>query len=328
MFDSFQQQWTPILHSPELAAAPVRVRVAGEALVVFRGADGAATALLDRCPHRGVALSLGKVVNGCLECPFHGWRFAPDGARAHVPYNALDPAQLRATRVGALPTVERGGLVWVYTEVDAAEPGAPHIPEELVDPKLARFTHAEVWQAHWTRAMENMLDTPHLPFVHGASIGRGMRVGLGPDARMEQEIEDNAAGFRLRWTVNGASDGASLDWFRPNGMRLNLDFGGGRHARPMVWCVPVGPRETRMMMVAVRDFGVGNPLLALGDRFNVRILAEDRAVVESSDPAEVPDPREEAHVPTDRPTLAFRRWYRATQRDATRPGPLGIAPGA
>src|SRR5690242_4663465 len=91
-FPGFAQQWTPLLFAHELGASLLPARLAGEDLVLFRGADGAPRALLDRCPHRGVALSLGTLVDGCVECPFHGWRFDGDGRRVAVPLNRLDPA--------------------------------------------------------------------------------------------------------------------------------------------------------------------------------------------------------------------------------------------
>ncbi|MEI6225433.1 MAG: Rieske 2Fe-2S domain-containing protein, partial [Deltaproteobacteria bacterium] len=76
LFRGFAGVWTPVLLSRKVKRDPVGLRVAGEKVVVFRGRDGVPGALVDRCPHRGVALSLGRVEDdGCLACPFHGWRF-------------------------------------------------------------------------------------------------------------------------------------------------------------------------------------------------------------------------------------------------------------
>src|SRR5262245_47910943 len=87
MFDRFDMQWTPI----ELCARvgrgrTLRVSVAGEHVALFRSRRGALAALIDRCPHRGVALSLGKVTReGEIECPFHGWRFDAAGRCTAMP---------------------------------------------------------------------------------------------------------------------------------------------------------------------------------------------------------------------------------------------------
>ena len=86
MFEGFAHVWTPVTLSSELKRRPVHVTVAGEGIALFRGADGAVGALIDRCPHRGVKLSLGTVSSdGCLECPFHGWRTTAPGSTSSGP---------------------------------------------------------------------------------------------------------------------------------------------------------------------------------------------------------------------------------------------------
>jgi phenylpropionate dioxygenase-like ring-hydroxylating dioxygenase large terminal subunit len=82
----------------------------------------------------------------------------------------------------------------------------------------------------------------------------------------------------------------------------------GRKMRMHIWSVPINDRSTRLILVAARNFW-RNPIGKLFDQFNRLILLEDRSVVESSDPPEVPPPGEELSVATDAPTLAFRRYY-------------------
>lgn len=110
MFDGFAHVWTPVTLSRRLKAKPLPVPVAGERLVLFRGADGKVKALLDRCPHRGVALSLGKVTpDGCLECPFHAWKFDGQGKNGGVPLNP--DAKRERLFTTSVPAREVGGLV-------------------------------------------------------------------------------------------------------------------------------------------------------------------------------------------------------------------------
>jgi len=74
MFERFPNFWTPVLLLSEIEASPVAVELAGKPLVLFRNLVGKIGALLlDRCPHRGAALSLrGMTEAGNLECPYHG----------------------------------------------------------------------------------------------------------------------------------------------------------------------------------------------------------------------------------------------------------------
>lgn len=305
MFQDFQACWNPILPSTALKAAPVASRLAGEKVVLFRDAQGVARALIDRCPHRGVELSIGSVKDGQLICPFHGWRFKGDGACTHVPYNP--EAKLERLGATALPSHEAGGLIWVYTAPGVEAPELPHIPEALSRDDVSVFIHHEEWACHWTRAMENMLDYPHLPFVHGGTIGSDLKKRLTDRTQMEQRIEPLPHGFVSRTTIDGQPD-ARLDWMRPNGMTLYISD-EGFFLRMHVWCVPTSPNHTRMVLAAVRGFGLYNPFFMLTDRFNLRILREDKAVVESSFPVEVPHPSEEPSVASDKTTLRFRQWY-------------------
>lgn len=311
-FEMLPNQWTPILFSHELGDRPLQVKVAGEKLVIFR-ADGAVVALLDRCPHRGASLSLGTVEDGCLRCPFHGWEFRGDGSCAHIPFNPDVPPD--RARTLAQPTREAGGMVWVFTGATAE--GEPDVPAALLDPRFQTFQTSATWRAHWTRAMENMLDSVHLPFVHRWTIGLFVRPHMKRDSRMRLLTVSEPGGFLIESEIDGGHRTASLRWRSPNAMILDT-IPSGRVQRMHVWCVPIDQEHTRMMLVSARDFGHYNPLVWLFDRVNRRILDEDRAVLESSDPPEVPDPREEVNVPTDGPTLRFRAWY--LRNIARRPG--------
>jgi phenylpropionate dioxygenase-like ring-hydroxylating dioxygenase large terminal subunit len=312
MFNGFAKVWTPVELSKRVGRRrPVRVHVAGEAIALFRTRDGRVAALLDRCPHRGVSLSLGKVTeDGRLECPFHGWQFEGGGACAHIPYCDL-PAEKRS-HLGTigLPVREVSGLIWLFTGAlnEDSAAGEPAIPEMLVEGAgSSLWIHTEVWRTHWTRAMENMLDFPHLPFIHRRTIGRKLRASLKSGSTLKLAWEPSETGAMIRASFDGEPAGASLEWRRPNAMVLGLDP-PGRKMRMHVWSVPIDEKSTRLILVAARDFW-RNPIGELFDQFNRLILLEDRSVVESSDPPEVPPPGEELSVATDAPTLAFRRYY-------------------
>lgn len=307
MFEGFANVWTPLTPAARLTARPLRVEVAGEAVVLFRTAEGAPAALLDRCPHRGVALSLGRVLpDGCLECPFHGWRFGADGANRHVPLNP----DARRDLLGAVPLPVRiiGDLIWLYTAPGTKAPTEPHVPEGLVQPGITRVYTERLWQAHWTRAMENMLDSPHLPFVHARTIGRPLRRRMTPQSSLAVSWEDTSFGGRSQAVLDGAGGGGVLEFHRPNIMALHIPI-PGRHLRIHALVVPVDGERTRLTVVGSRDFlrwPMLNPLFA---RLNGRIADEDRDVVQSSRPAEVPPPGMEPSVATDRATLQFRKYY-------------------
>lgn len=138
--------------------------LAGRELVLFRGPDGAPVALDAHCPHLGAHLGRGgTVVDGALRCPFHGFRFAPDGAcvSGYDGHKAPPAARLRAW-----PARETNGLLLVWWAPDGR---APTFDVPPVD--RARWTawrrHTFQLRGHPQDVAENSVDTGHLAVVHG-----------------------------------------------------------------------------------------------------------------------------------------------------------------
>ena len=304
MFDDFANVWTIVGLSRDIRKKPVQVRVAGQRIVLFRGSDDRLAALLDRCPHRGVALSLGKVEDGNLVCPFHGWRFTVEGKNCHVPW--CPNAKLEQLGATAIPVREAKGLIWLYTGFSPA--GEPMLPETLDAPGVVVSAQSMLWNAHWTRVMENILDTPHLPFIHRKTIGRGLLTLVGQS--MVMNWKETPYGARITRSIGGQTRDGALDFRFPNAMELFIDP-PGRILRLLTVCVPEGGDRTRLTIYTIRNFARLRILDPLFRRLNHAIAEEDRAIVESSDPPIVPSPEMERSVATDLPTLAFRRIWRS-----------------
>lgn len=311
MFEGFARVWTPLVHVARIPRRrPLRLTLAGERLAVFRVPDGRFGVLLDACPHRGASLSLGRVDGaGCVACPFHEWRFDAGGAAVHVPLNP--EAKRDRLFAQALPSLVIGELLWVYTDPSVRNaPAPPQVPEGLVSDRVTRAYLEVRWAAHWTRAMENMLDSPHVPFVHRATIGRAMQRYLTPASRMEIRWEATPYGGRSSMHLEGEPDEgrAWLDFYRPNVMALHIPI-PGRHFHMHALCVPEERESVRLLVVGSRDFARSRLLNPFFNYANARVAAEDKAIVESSRPEEIPRSAEEVSVLTDRATLQFRRYY-------------------
>jgi phenylpropionate dioxygenase-like ring-hydroxylating dioxygenase large terminal subunit len=315
MFGDFARVWTPLLPLRSLAQGPVGVQVAGERLAVFLGPGGTPGVLVDKCPHRGVSLSLGRITpEGCLECPFHGWRFGTDGANRGVPLNPK--ARLETLGATALPARAIGDFVWAYTDPAGGPPREPVVPETLTDPSLARIIVERTWNCHWTRAMENMLDSPHLPFVHRNTIGKFVSRHMKPDSEMEVIWEDTDFGGSTHALMDGRDGGGRLDFHRPNVMTLHIPIPRMR-LKIHALVVPIDATHTRLFVVGARSFLKWKGFTGLFESNAAKIADEDRDVVESSWPKEVPLPSEEHSVGSDRATLAFRRYYLETLKGSS-----------
>jgi phenylpropionate dioxygenase-like ring-hydroxylating dioxygenase large terminal subunit len=307
MFKNFARQWTAIALTSEVGrGAPVGLMIAGERIVLFRDANGKAQALIDICPHRGVALSLGKVRDGCITCPFHGWRFDGTGACVKVPW---DPDAKRDT-LGAtpVPVVEQAGLLWLYTHPGAMPDTGPAIPTDLLRRDLRKSGFALDWHTHWTRAMENMLDFPHLPFVHTGTIGKSLRKPA-EHGRMDMILDETPFGYASRMQIDGKDEPGELDYHFPNIMVLHIPM-PWRTLKLCIACVPIDDHRTRMIIVSMRNFLKLRMFDWIFRAMNNRVAREDKPILETSWPAEVPLHGQEQSVRLDKPTLYFRRLYR------------------
>ncbi|MBW4462043.1 MAG: aromatic ring-hydroxylating dioxygenase subunit alpha [Nodosilinea sp. WJT8-NPBG4] len=307
MFEMFPNFWTPVLPVVDIGPAPLAVELAGESLVLFRHSADQFAAFLDRCPHRGVPLSRGQVTeDGCLECPYHGWRFASDGACTHVPFNSLNPAQRSKLSATRLPTRVIAGMLWVFTGTENVP--EPQLPSSLLEPNDRYVIHHEVWNAHWTRAIDISLDYLHIPFVHRDSFGSEFHDPAHQNAIAKINITTTADGMTVTNQLSTLPYGVEIDWHQPNNVVLKLDL-GGLPLRPHLFAIPINAQQMRFMQVALPNLGVDQSNFDF-DQFFAASL-DDRIMVESQT-GEVPNTNEGCHVPTDEPSLRFRRWYYRT----------------
>jgi nitrite reductase/ring-hydroxylating ferredoxin subunit len=165
----FRDYWYPVIGERKVPKRkPLRVKLLGEQLCVFRGADGIAV-VSDICPHRGASLSGGNChYQGTVSCPYHGWTF--DGAGACVAALSEGPDSIIPGRVTvrSYRTVTLKGIVFVWMGDGEPVPPSEDLPPELFDDSLVLWD-ATIWNANWRPALENMNDN-HVFYVHRNSI--------------------------------------------------------------------------------------------------------------------------------------------------------------
>ena len=115
--------WYIVAQSKALKMQPIRVMLFSKPLVLFRDDQGEVHGLLDRCPHRNVPLSEGKVEGSHIQCPYHGWEFDGKGVCKHIP--AMENFSERESRnVTSYKVKEQQGYIWVYGD-PKGEPKEP-----------------------------------------------------------------------------------------------------------------------------------------------------------------------------------------------------------
>ena len=160
--------WFRVAFESELEAGLVRpLRYFGRELVLVVFEDGTPRVFDAFCPHLGAHLGHGgHVAEGTLRCPFHGWRFAADGACVGVDYAKRVPA---GAALRAWPSVLRSGIVWVWHHAGGASPEWD-VPEvEVVGHPDWTPLHHEPFRVRTCNQeiAENTSDPAHFGVVHG-----------------------------------------------------------------------------------------------------------------------------------------------------------------
>jgi phenylpropionate dioxygenase-like ring-hydroxylating dioxygenase large terminal subunit len=322
--------WHPVTLSTDVANKPVAVQLLGEAVVLWRDAQGALHAWADKCPHRGAKLSLGRIeVNAqgasTLECAYHGWQFDGVGQCALVPALPafkLPPAHCAKT----YSAYEAYGLVWV--QLDAAQTKLPVFAADS-DAQLRKvFCGPYGVATSAPRVVENFLDMAHFGFVHEGFLG-----ARDTTAQADYAVERTTHGIRAtgcrarqpRSSVN-ASEGADVSYtyevVSPYCAQLVKvpEFAGNRSGSTAVdgkaidyresialWVCPVSPDASRVWFtMAVADFETAAADL---QNFQNTIFMQDKPILESQSPARLPlDLRAELHTTADKSSAAYRRY--------------------
>ena len=244
--------WFVVCESGALKTLPLAVTLQGTPLVVFRGEGGAPSALLDRCPHRNVPLSMGKVVEGTLQCGYHGWRFNRGGQCVQIP-GLVDGGEvgLKARAAEAYPAREQDGYVWVYSTAGGSAATEPYRFPHLGEAGYATVRRQFTVDATVHAVVENALDVPHTAFLHG---------GLFRTPEKKSEIEVVVRRFATH------AEAEYLGEPRPSGLAGRLLAPGGgvvqhfdRFLLPSIAQVEyrLGPKShllTTSLMTPVSDF--------------------------------------------------------------------------
>ena len=165
--------WYAAAWDHEVTGAPFARTLLDEPVVLYRAADGAPVALEDRCRHRALPLSMGRVLGDDIQCGYHGLRFGRDGACVAVPGQSAIPP---GAAVRAYPAVERHGWIWIWMG-DAARADPALIPDwwRMDHPDWAPVKGGDPFhvRANYLLVNDNLLDLSHVAYIHAASIGTG-----------------------------------------------------------------------------------------------------------------------------------------------------------
>jgi vanillate O-demethylase monooxygenase subunit len=295
--------WYVAAWGKELARTILARMICGDGVVLYRQVDGAPVALEDRCAHRRMPLSRGRLVGDAIECGYHGLQYDRTGACVRIPGQKTIP---KSACVRSYPVVEKWRFAWIWM-------GDPTLADPALIPDLWMMDHPQ-WEViegdlihvkgNYRLVTDNLLDPSHVSFVHRTTLGtdvvaeipiatertgRGVRVTRWILDSPPAPIYAKAGGFTGhvdRWQI--------IDFIPPS---LNIvDMGSaaagtgapqgdrsrGIELRSFNLITPETARSSFYFWAHVRNFALGDAAMArfIKEQFTLA-FHEDVAVIEA-----------------------------------------------
>ena len=273
----------------QLGESPQARTFLDEPVALFRDGEGVAHAIAGRCPHRFAPLGHGQVVDGALQCPYHGLRF--DGSGACI-FNPHESGVVPRASVPVYPLAERHNLLWIWMgEADRADEAL--IPDFawLADPRWEPVRGTALAEGHYELYSDNILDLAHANFVHPALAANAWTIGK---RRFRQEGDTVWSEYEPAERLSLGSHGlcplqrgqkvdfwCGVRWDAP--ATLFLDFRAGDIGTPVEAMTalpslhaftPETADTTHYVWAVARDFALGNEEFSAGLRASLEAAFE------------------------------------------------------
>ncbi len=221
-----RRHWTPVCLIEEVSepdGTPVKARVFGEDLVVFRDTNGRVGVMDEYCPHRRVSLVFGRNEDCGLRCLYHGWKMDVEGNVLEMVSEPVASGFAQKVKHLAYPVQEWGGFVWAYM-------GPKETMPEFVPPAWAPTADAKVTIAkalipcNWAQILEGAIDSAHSSSLHSSDMVPARVEGaeatdtnwLRPstDKAPRMQVEKGGYGFRYAAIRRPIKNAAVNDYIR------------------------------------------------------------------------------------------------------------------
>ena len=318
--------WYPVALSEEVKAdEPLRVEILSLKFVAFRDADGAAHVLSDTCVHRGGSLGKGWVKDGCVICPYHGWRYDGSGKCTTVPSIGYDGKPPPRAKVDSYPVQEKYGLVFAFLG-DLPEQERPTLmPIDEYDDDAWRASETMVLPVnyYYERSIENGLDPAHNEFVHPTHGYAGENPSYKVPDMTVKELEfgcymggEMDSSEYKEPTMRQVRDGAGkthagTGTHGPNSMYTWIEFTADKAFHQYMWEAPIDGNRTRIFFVNLRNMILDPAMDERVKERNLVIAHQDIDVLGELDPIRTPASNtKEILMPADKAVLRYREWLK------------------
>ena len=251
--------WQPVAFARDLTATPLRTRILGEDLVVFRDRGGRVGVLHLHCAHRGTSLEFGIPLERGIRCCYHGWVYDVDGRCLETPGEPAGSRLKERIRQGAYATHEFAGLVFAYLGPPDRRPAFPiydsyDVPGHRLMP-AAKF----VLPCNWLQVKDNSMDPVHTAFLHALSSGYQFTEAFGAVPELDWKLTDAGMVYLATRRVGDRVWVRVCDFMPPNVHQFTREIEDASEpkpaSRPVIirWAVPNDDTHTTNFELAQVD---------------------------------------------------------------------------
>jgi len=214
--------WYPIAIEHEIprksaTSRAMGTRLLGEPIALYRDETNTVRCLADRCPHKNAKLSVGRVLDGKMECFYHGWQFdGKTGEVSHIPFLLPDKQTPPQAKTKSYPCVEKHHLIWVWPgDVDKADESLIPCYPEWLDKRLCFWGQTTEMPIDHSLWCENLMDIAHTPFAHDGQFSSRQD---GKPLRYETKATKTGLFVDPQWAAEMRKDyplKQTMEWIAP-----------------------------------------------------------------------------------------------------------------
>ena len=247
--EMLRRYWWPVGFTEHVRekGRPVRTRLLGEDLVLFRDGNGRLGLLGLHCSHRGTSLEFGRVDDRGIRCCYHGWLYDVSGRCLEQPAEPEGSTFKDRVQHPAYQAQEIGGFIFAYI---GPEP-APLLPN--YDLFLREDGEREVGAGHdycnWLQRAENSVDQTHLVALHASEY---------PHLALKRPVigwERRDYGAKISMQVPGISKPKFSHWIFPSHTRHTTARKGRKPDHAIRFRVPMDDTNTMTFWLRFYPYG-------------------------------------------------------------------------
>ncbi|MBU2706138.1 aromatic ring-hydroxylating dioxygenase subunit alpha [Zooshikella marina] len=307
----------PVCPVNKLTDGPVEFTLLNQSIVLWLDQNNQPAAAENRCCHRWAKLTKGKVINGAIHCPYHGWAFDNTGNCIKIPQHPERPIPSNYC-IKSYKCQSRYDYVWVALEEPIMP--IPEIPEFESDEYRIIHLDNRTWHCSSLVALENIFDNAHHHFIHQYLGDKVNPVPIPPT-----KIENTCYGMFFKSDIYNYSNDLQykawnikneemllkreFHWYMPFLVKITLSLPNNLKNITLISFTPMTNSSLQWINLVIRNDTEEDVKTSDVIQLGMTISYEDQSILENVLPDVPLNLLEQRHMESDRPSILIRKRF-------------------